>query len=392
MNRFLTAPRIHDGTRFVSAGSVLEVSEEGTIIAIHATQPHAHVEQHEGVLCPGFVNAHCHLELSHLQGAVPRGTGLPAFLEAVVSHRGGGASAEEKETARTAAYDALIAEGVVAVGDIANTTDTLGLRGRGGLHIHTFVEALGYDEARAEARLRAAEEVWAAFTVADRSVAAVLRQSITPHAPYSVSDALFRMIDRHNTSARLSIHTAESAAEAALIADGSGSLAEMLRRMGTTTGTIPPKAASVAAFLTARLSSAHPLLAVHNTYATAADVRTMRSHFPQAYWSLCPGANLYIEDRLPDVPMLMAEGAALCVGTDSLASNDRLSILAELNIVHGAYPQIGWEALLHWGTLGGAAALGLEAWVGSFAKGKKPGVLCLRGLEEGAPVVVRRLL
>jgi cytosine/adenosine deaminase-related metal-dependent hydrolase len=114
---------------------------------------------------------------------------------------------------------------------------------------------------------------------------------------------------------------------------------------------------------------------------------------PQVYWCLCPNANLYIENTLPDIEMLMEENAAICIGTDSLSSNHQLCVLSELASIRQHYPGIDWETLLAWGTYNGACALQMQGIVGSIEPGKNPGIVQLQGLyQHGAKPAVTRIV
>ena len=123
---FLTAKRIHDGKGWLPENSAIEVAADGTVIAVLAYVP-ADAVHYDGILTPGFINVHCHLELSHMKGVVPEHTGLIPFLQNIPKHRNDFTD-EEKSTARHEGYNELVKNGVVAVGDIANTTDTLDVR------------------------------------------------------------------------------------------------------------------------------------------------------------------------------------------------------------------------------------------------------------------------
>ncbi len=379
-----TAPRIHDGRRFLPEGSVVELDDTGTVVAVHG--PDAGVAADTafdtGVLCPGFINAHCHLELSHLRGAVPEGTGLMVFLQQVIKLR---AFPEEvRREARQAAMAELLQNGVVAVGDIANTTDALDLRAAGQLHIHSFVEALGFLPKTAIQRFEAALQVWQTYRDQPAGPRR-LGQSITPHAPYSVSPELFGLIDQHDPAGRLSIHNAESPDENEFYQTGGGGVPALLDSMGLDLSFYQPHGADALATYGGWLSPIHPVILVHNTRTTADEVRWAESRFDELWWCLCPGANRYIEGLLPDVAMLQGETDRLCIGTDSLASNHQLSVLAELQLLHAFHPQLDWEALLRWGTSNGARALGMADAVGSLEPGKTPGLLHIADLTLGAP-------
>ncbi len=377
MTRFLTADRIHDGERFLPAGTVLELEENGCIRALHPPGAVSGAEHLEGILCPGFVNAHCHLELSHMCGRIPEGTGLIPFLQEVMRGRGAVAE-EEKSEARAAAYQSMLDAGIVAVGDIANTTDTLDLRGRDGLHMHSFVECMGFVEATAQARLDASMQVYRAFSAQPRADKA-LSESIVPHAPYSVSGALFRLINAVLPGSLISIHNQEAPDEDAYYRDKSGRVRELLGGLGIDDAYFtPPGCSSLRAYLPF-FDSSHPMLLVHNTCTAADDVRFARLRDPEPYWCLCPGANLYIEGRIPDLDMLISLTDRICIGTDSLASNHRLSVLHELRLIDARHPGIGAERLLRWACSGGAGALGLRSVCGGFTPGLRPGILQLPG-------------
>ncbi len=377
-HRFLTAAHIHDGRNFLPAGSSLEVAADGRIISIHATAPE-NAEYFDGVLCPGFVNAHCHLELSHMQGIIPQGTGLIPFLQSVTRRRAGFTD-EQKKAARHEAYAALVKTGVVALGDVANTTDTLDLRALGQLHTHTFVEAIGFTESGAAARLQQAQETVSAFG-AQESGDVVLRQSIVPHAPYSVSPGLFRLIQAVEPGSLISIHNQESEAEDEYYRNKTGAVRDLLEGFGINDDFFQASGKSSLATYLPLLADNHQLLLVHNTCTNNADLLFAQQGDSPPFWCFCPSANLYIEGRLADVPMIAASTDNICIGTDSLASNKQLSILAELQVLHKAFA-LQWETLLRWGTSGGAAALNLENVVGRFGEGMKPGVLHLPSLGD----------
>lgn len=372
----LTATSIHDGHRFLPQGSAIEVSDDGTILAIHHATP-ADAQRHPGVLAPGFVNAHCHLELSHLRGAIPQRTGLIPFLQAVVKTRQD-FSEEGRRTARYAALDEMTRKGVVAVGDIANVADTADLRARPNApHIHTFVESIGFDESRAGRSFEAAENWLRLFAAAPVAEGKIARQSIAPHAPYSVSESLFRLISAHDEQAAISVHNQETEAERAWYVSGTGPVCELLSGLGLDVSRFSPSGKSSLLTYMEWIVPKHPLLLVHNTDTTIEDVAAAEARFPHIAWCLCPGANLYIEGRLPDVLMLAQQAKTICLGTDSLASNTQLSILAEMHILREHFPEIGDDHLLRWATLNGACALQMDDHIGSFEVGKKPGVLLL---------------
>jgi cytosine/adenosine deaminase-related metal-dependent hydrolase len=129
--------------------------------------------------------------------------------------------------------------------------------------------------------------------------------------------------------------------------------------------------------------STQQLLLVHNVFTSREDITfTKTGSYPDLYWCLCPNANLYITGQLPDINMLIEEGCSIVLGTDSLASNHQLSILAEMKSIRQHYPSIDLSTIFSWATLNGAKALKMDKDLGSFEKGRRPGVvLCARDLS-----------
>jgi cytosine/adenosine deaminase-related metal-dependent hydrolase len=377
---FITAERIHDGHRWLPEATVIEINEEGSVVALHDS-PNENTIVYEGVLTPGFINAHCHLELSHMRGSIPKKTGLVGFLKSVIKGRGT-TDEEQKRMARYDAHQELLANGVVAVGDIANTIETLDLRSKNQLHIHTFVEALGFSEINAARSFGHALSIYHAFE-SQRSGGVQLRQSITPHAPYSVSQSLFRLIDEHAQGQVISIHNQESEEENKYYRDKNGSMRELYEVLNIDDSFFAPTGQSSLRSYLEWVSPGRPVIFVHNTYTQREDVRQAHTHLRKAHWCLCPNANLYIENRLPDIEMLIDENANICIGTDSLASNDELSVLAELATIKEYFPALSWETLLSWGTYKGAVALDMQEILGSIAPGKTPGIVNIANLDNG---------
>ncbi len=375
----ITAKRIHNGHQWLPEGAAIEVTDDGTVIAIHETAP-ADAIFYEGVLAPGFVNVHCHLELSHMKGVVPEHTSLIPFLETIPQSRNN-FTAEQKSTARLNAYNELLQNGVVAVGDIANTSDTLDLRAMEQLHFYTFVECIGFSAINAERSFAYALQTYNAFAAQEQG-SKRLSQTIVPHAPYSVSSALFNLIDGHLPAAPISIHNQESIEENRFYEVKEGDIRQLLKTLGIDDAEfIPTSKTSLQSYLE-WLSATHPFIFVHNTHTSLEDVQFVHQRIKEHYWCLCPNANLYIENTLPDIDMLIGEDNCICIGTDSLASNHQLSILAELDTIKRRYPHLQWETLLMWATSNGAKALQMHDIAGTIEPGKKPGIIQITGLDD----------
>ncbi len=315
-------------------------------------------EFHAGLLTPGFVNAHCHLELSALRGRIPEGCGFAGFARAMGEVRG--LADEEERRAAIAAADAEMTRGgIVAVGDIANGEAAFDVKSAGRIAYRTFAEFFGL-------RTMAADSL--------RPLLRHPRTSLTPHSVYSVQDAPFRVLCAEGT-APLSIHFMESPAEAELFA-GRGPLHEWYARAGFACDFL--HYGSPAERLVRSIPAERPLILVHACCVGEEEVRRILAHFTApVYWCLCPRSNRYISRLEPPVALLRSLGARICLGTDSLASNHSLSLLDELRALGG----VPLRESLRWATLGGAEALGLDDALGTVAPGKRPGLNLLTGLD-----------
>src|SRR5690606_38315637 len=146
----LTATRIFDGYKFLPEGTAIITDDDGVIQDITAIeQAGDDVQSHEGILLPGFINCHCHLELRHMKGIIHRGVGMAEFLRSVLKLRK--FSPEKIKEGIEKAEDEMYANGIVAVGDICNTAYTIAQKLKGRIWYHNFIEVLGLnDEIAAE--------------------------------------------------------------------------------------------------------------------------------------------------------------------------------------------------------------------------------------------------
>jgi cytosine/adenosine deaminase-related metal-dependent hydrolase len=394
------------GDRMASPDSVLITTGEGIVQAVvPGSEAGEDVEVYSGVLSPGFVNCHCHLELSHMKGVIPEGTGLVDFLSTVIKRRGevlqaaaagsggesGGRVEEKILEAIAAGEQEMLDNGIVAVGDICNTADTVAQKALGRLYYHNFIETMGFIEQGAPARFGHSLSVFNAFVEAYQLP--IESNSIVPHAPYSVSPALFRLIAGFPGNHLLTIHNQESEAENEWLLSGKGDFLRLYQLLGLDvsffkgTGKRGPES-----FLPYFYRN-QSLILVHNVAMGAGDVGAPGG--PDLYFCLCPNANLYIGGQLPDVELLHGQGCRIVIGTDSMASNHQLSILEELKTLQRAFPGLSTATLLQWASAAGAEALQLERVLGTFETGKQPGVLLIEGTEGDrltAGASVRRLL
>jgi aminodeoxyfutalosine deaminase len=353
----------------------LELNDAGTVVALHdSVLPGA---QHQpGILTPGWINAHCHLELSHLAGIIPPGVGMAGFI-AQLQHVRNAPSADDQQAAALAALHTLRAQGVVAVGDISNGTTSFPAKlATPDVYVHTFVECLGLNPASADAALAKALAVYAQAPGA---------KSLTPHAPYSVSAPLFALLAEHQRahSYPLSYHLLESEDELAYFskADGGGPLSTLFQSWGISA--TAPGAQPASTLLDN--PPAGRLGLVHLTQATAADLAQLALLPVDPYFILCPRANQYLHGTLPDLGLLHPADPRICMGTDSLAGNYSFNLAQELFVLQQHWPHCTLEHLLRMVTSNGARFLGQQDTLGAFRPGTTPGVVWLRDIPPGTP-------
>ena len=369
--RKLKADRLFDGKRFLK-GYVLVIDEKGTVADLQPEEELTDdIETYSGTLTPGFVNCHCHLELSHLKGAIPPGTGLVQFLLSVVKLRGQAES--EKWSAIGAAEKELWQNGTAAVADICNTTDALNTKGESDVYWHNLIEVINLRDESLEGNLGKCQGVL------QQHIHKGFEAVLTPHAPYSISAGTFQKINEETAGKIISIHNQESTAENELFLNGSGDFLKLYAAMGIEGSPFGVTGKSSLQTWLPHFTNGQTILLVHNTFISEEDILFAKQHAEKnglhLIYCLCPNANLYIENALPPVELLTKHNCHIVLGTDSYSSNWQLSIAAEIKTLKEKR-DVSLETLLQWATSNGAAALGLQQY-GSFAKGSKPGVVLL---------------
>jgi cytosine/adenosine deaminase-related metal-dependent hydrolase len=399
--RKFKADYLFDGYKMRHHDKVLIIHADGTIEDIvDETQAGGDLEKFPGMISPGFINCHCHLELSHLKSKIPQKQGLVNFVMSVVTQRN--QSEEQRREAIRSAEDSMLDSGIVAVGDICNNGDTRYAKQAKRLDYYNFIELLGWNPQQALERYEASLQLSALFSKEGSDSKLFSNEgsdtnhvSISPHAPYSVSEELWNLMMPGFKNKTITIHNQESAAENEFFRDHSGDLFRMYERMKIPTDHFKSPGLSSLSYYLPKLKGAAKILLVHNTYTEEADILKARAFSDALFFCFCPNANLYIEDRLPDIPAFVKNKTRIVLGTDSLASNHQLSILEEMKTIKMNFPSIPTAELLVWATSNGAEALSFEKTLGSFSKGKKPGVVLIGELDHGeigAKSTSRRLL
>jgi len=334
------------------------------------------VEMFEGILTPGLINAHCHLELSHLFQQIPKQTGLVKFVTDIIQHRA--AAIETIEAAIEQADVAMYQNGIVAVGDICNTAHTLAQKKRSSLYYHNFIEVSGFPPFVADKRFEEGKSVYKQFAQSFH------HNSIVPHAPYSVSTELFDKIAAFSPNRLVTMHNQESEAENILFENKTGDFLKLYESLGINISFFEAMGKSSLEYVRTHFNKTVSTILVHNTHTHETDLINTNQYFDRdaLYYCLCPNANWYISNEMPPVKLLMRHECNMVLGTDSLASNDSLSIASEINTLQRQFPALSIEQMLQWATINGAKALGIADQFGSFEKNKKPGLVLLH--EERA--------
>jgi len=355
----IVGPPIRKGVVAVSAGRVVWLGQRGDP-GIPDGPVH---DLGDGVLLPGLVNAHCHLELSHLAAAgLPSRAGLVPWVEAVVASRGRYSDAEVAAAA-SAAIGGLEASGTAAVGDVSNTLAHLQLLAASSLSAVVFLELLAWDPARAAATL-----AWGESLVEEKQKALRpgLELRLAAHAPHSVSAELMRFLAGKGGPAAL--HLAESPDETQFLADGSGAWPGFLASRGLEHVSFEPPRESPVAYCDT-LGALHPrLVAAHGVQVDAGDrVRLARRG---VHVVLCPRSNERLGVGTADAPSLLEAGVRLALGSDSLASSPSLDVLDDAVLLRRQFPRLEAGTILRLATLGGAEALGFSE-LGAIEPGRR---------------------
>ena len=370
------ATQLFTGTELLEDQLVLITTKDGTVEGIVGIEDAGEdIQSFEGILTPGFVNAHCHLELSHMKDMIPAHTGLQEFVKQIVSLRQ--IDAEKIQDAIVAAENEMYANGIVAVGDISNTLDTLPQKAKHHLAYYTFVELYDLDPTRAQDKLNAGLENQKTFEQN------CIRASLVPHAPYSVTSSLWKLLSDHFGAHTISMHNQETPDENEFFKSKTGSFLGMYERTKVSLDFFEPTGLSSLQSVLPIFKNATTSILVHNSFTNADDIATVKKQMPNTFWCLCPNANQYIEQTMPPIELLRAGGANIIVGTDSYASNWSLNILDELKTIQKHNPAIPLEEMLGWATLNGAHALQMNKHLGSFETGKKPGVVLIENIKDG---------
>jgi aminodeoxyfutalosine deaminase len=356
--------------------AVITTEDDGTIISVEETagdlKEKYSTEFYNGIIIPGFVNCHCHLELSHLKGFTSRGMGLGNFIEQIRSTRYN--NNEDIFSSAFSADNYMFQEGIVLCADVCNTSDSFKIKKESKISYINLLEVFGLDLDKAKRRM---DEI---LNVAKEAREMDLPFTLVPHSAYSISLTLFRLLRNESLNNKItSIHFMETDGEETFLKNQTGPLISSYKRSGLMPSRLET-AKSHADVILNEVTKSGNLILVHNTFSDSKTIRIIKER-GNLFWCLCPNSNIYIENKIPPLNLLIEEGCEIVIGTDSLASNSNLSILEELKTLQANFPEILIENLVSWATINGAKALGEEEQFGRIETGKKPGLLLLQNID-----------
>ena len=362
----------------------VEYAEDGTILATGVSEnPSREPCFLRGAVVPGFVNAHCHVELSSMKGLFRKGSGMAGFIDQINALRDTKSRAEKIADIQYW-MDRMYAEGVSAMADISNGSDSFAIKAAHPMYTRSFLEVFGTEP---EDCGDVMDSVLQLKAVADGFG---LDAAPTPHACYTMSPELLTAASREGLkSGFLSYHSEESDEEEQMIRSGSGPMWDNRKAAGMSTPPVTGKS-SLLYFLD-RLQAAHPapfdehILLVHEVCMDQEGIDAVKSVLRHPFVALCPLSNIFIHNALPPVRLMMDSGLKMTIGTDSLSSNDTLSMVKEMYCLQENFPFLRLGTLLEWACRNGAEFLGKEDTYGTIAPGKRPGLVHISSLSaDGA--------
>ena len=381
--RKFQADQLFTGASLLDSSNILVTNQAGLVIDIVAIADAGEdIQKLNGWLSPGFVNSHCHLELSHMKGLIPEHTGLVDFVISIITQRH--FPEEEILQAIADAEDTMLQNGIVAVGDISNNAISFTQKAKQKLAYHTFLELSGFTPQVTQLRFDKGLEYYQQFEQINSSNH---KLSMAAHAPYSVSQELWQLMQPYFKNKTTTLHNQETEFEDAFFLNKSGDFMRLYNFLHVNLDFFSATGKSSLQSVAANFNGAAKTLLVHDVFTKQEDLEFIKAlsvdQDNQFYYCLCVNANQYISKAIPPIDLLRKNNCNILVGTDSLASNHQLSVLEELKTISKHFTKIPLEEQLQWATLNGAQALGFEH-LGSFEKGKTPGVLLIDKIENNA--------
>ena len=383
-------PAIEHGAVTIDGARIVSVGTEVTGATV--------VDLGNVAILPGLVNAHTHLEFSHLQRPLGRaGMPLADWIRLVIDERGHGGDAPDD--AISAGLRESFGYGATTIGDIAagdvaaysshfggtdnpvgQTIDGQDSPSHDAAEVTAFVEVIGFSQARAESAFAAV-----GGRLAELERIGSVRPGLSPHAPYTVSpDLLSRLVQLAcERELPMAMHLAESADELELLRDGTGRLQELLVERSMWDADAIPSGSHPLDYL--RLLAAAPRsILIHGNYLDHEEHMFLAAHADRMSLIYCPRTHAYFAHPPYPLASLLAAGVNVALGTDSRASNPDLDLLGEMRHAAAMHPEIEPHDILRMGTLAGAEALGRADEVGSITPGKLANLVAIPLPEDAA--------
>ena len=375
----ITAEYIYvvDGREPIRNGYLEYDDADGTILGVGACAEGESVTP--GAIVPGFVNGHCHVELSHLYKKFRKGTGMAGFIDQINELRDWAGNDVKAQLVKEW-MDKMWQDGVSAMADISNDSSSFEVKKNHSMYTRTFLEVFGSEPEMCEGVMK---DVTALKAEAD---ATGIDAAPTPHSCYTMSPQLLSASAAAGLAdGFLSYHSQESQEEEDLLLTGTGAMYENRKRSGMSTP--PVTGESSLKYFIDRLADAKPapydehILLVHNVCLAQSDIDAAKKVMKNVYWAVCPLSNIFIHNALPPIQLMRENGLSVMVGTDSLSSNDDLDMVKELYCLQSNFPQVPMTQLLEWACLNGAKFLKKEDVLGSLQTGKKPGIVRIENID-----------
>jgi cytosine/adenosine deaminase-related metal-dependent hydrolase len=381
--RKFQADQLFTGTTLLDSSNILVTDEAGLVIDIVAIADAGEdIQKLKGWLSPGFVNSHCHIELSHMKGLIPEHTGLVDFVISIMQQRH--FPEEEILQAISDAEDKMIENGIVAVGDISNNAISFTQKAKNRLAYYTFLELSGFTPYIAQSRFDKGLEYYQQFKQIHSNSHSL---SMAAHAPYSVSQELWKMMAPYFKNKTTTLHNQETDFEDDFFRNKSGDFMRLYDHLHVNLDFFAATGKSSVQSVAGNFNGAKNTLLVHDVFTKEDDIYFIQalSEIQQNkyHYCLCINANQYISNAVPPIDLFRKNNCNIVLGTDSLASNHQLNILDELKTIRKYFTNIPLEEQLQWATLNGAKALGFEH-LGSFEKDKMPGIVLIDQIENDA--------
>ena len=330
-------------------------------------------------IVPGFVNSHCHVELSHLHGKFVKGTGMAGFIDQINALRDW-AGNDVKTKLVQQWMDKMWKDGVSAMADISNDESSFPVKKIHAMYTRTFLEVFGSEPEMCDGVMK---DVAQLQKIADE---AGIDAAPTPHSCYTMSPQLLSAsADAGMERGFISYHSQESQEEEDLVRSGSGAMYENRKRSGMSTP--PVTGESSLKYFIDRLAAVRKapyderILLVHNVCLSQGDIDAALKVMKNVYWAICPLSNIFIHNALPPVGLMRENRLDITLGTDSLSSNDDLDMVKEIICLHENFPEVPMNEIFTWACLNGARFLMKDSELGSLSVGKRPGIVVVRNID-----------